>query len=97
MTKEQQYATLTAQIALLEAQKNALKLEIISAMNEAGESSKDTVWGKFTAYYTSSWTYTDAVKKLEEKVKIAKIKEEQKGIAKRKVSQALRYTARKED
>jgi cytochrome c556 len=95
-TKEREYATLTAQIAVLTAQRDALKLDIIKDMEAAGESSKETVWGKFTTYVTTTYKYTDAVKKLEEKVKVAKVKEQQKGLATAVETTSLRYTAPKE-
>lgn len=94
---EQQYAELQAQIAELTKQRDAIKAVIVEDMTRNGEMSKDTIYGKFTVYTTTSYTYTDAVKKLEEKVKIAKVKEEQKGLATKKETPSLRFTLAKHE
>lgn len=63
--------------------------------NEAKEPVKDPVFGTFTLARKRNWTYTESVKKLEEKVKIQKTKEQQKGLAKSSETPYLVYTAPK--
>lgn len=94
---EQKYAEIQAQIAELTKQRDAIKAVIIEDMLEHNETSRETTYGKFTVYTTTSYTYTDAVKKLEEKVKVAKVKEEQKGLATKKETPSLRFTLAKHE
>lgn len=46
-------------------------------------------YGKFVLKPKTSYTYTDKVKKLEEKVDLEKVKEVQQGLAEKKVTEYL--------
>lgn len=94
---EKKYAKIQAQIAELTKQRESIKAVIIDNMLEHNETSKDTTYGKFTVYTTTSYTYTDAVKKLEDEVKVAKVKEEQKGLAIKNETPSLRFTLAKHE
>ncbi len=48
--------------------------------------------GGYTVSRRSAWIYTDAVKALEEKVKLAKVKEQQKGLAEEGTTEYLVFT-----
>lgn len=90
-----QLATVQAQKAVLEAQEKALKLEILTDMEEKGESTMTNEYGKFTVSHRTSYTYSEKVQELEEKVKVAKVKEVQKGIAKESITTYLTATLTK--
>jgi hypothetical protein len=89
-------ATIQAQRKVLEAQEAELKLAIIDDMEARGEITATTNYGKATISFRTSYEYTDAVKKLAEKVKLAQVKEVQKGLAKEKTTKYLTFTLPKE-
>ena len=87
------YATIQQKISLLEEAKQELRSDILLEMQKSKVEKAETDYGIFTHAVRRTWMYTDEVKKLEEKVKIAKVKEEQKGLAKEKKTDYLLYTA----
>lgn len=89
------YATLREKIAELEAQESALKAEIMEAMGE--EKKVDSDYGTFTKAFRKSWTFSDKVKAIEEKLKIQKFTEQEKGIAACTETPYLVYKPIKED
>lgn len=91
-----QYATLSMQIKDLEAQRSALKENLISEFKSDGVEKVENDFGTFTTYPVTTWKYSPVLVKKEEAIKIAKIKEQEKGIAKAKTSDAFRFTPRKE-
>ena len=98
MQKEllKEYVKLETKFKELEEQKKALREEIVQAMRKEKMEKVETDFGSFTICYKSSYAYTDAIKKLEDKVKIAKIKEQEKGIAEKTTSEYLLFKAPKE-
>jgi len=76
-----EYARLTAQKKDLEGRINALKVDILSEMTEAKVTKIKTDVGNFTKACKTTWKYTDKVKTLEDKLKVEKIKEQEKGDA----------------
>lgn len=95
MTKR--YAALQAKIAALEGERDGLKIEILEAMDVAGVTKEKTIFGTFTCAFRTSYRYTSKIKELEEKLKLAKIKEEQQGTAKASKTTYLVFTAPKND
>jgi flagellar biosynthesis chaperone FliJ len=75
------YVKIEAKLKALAEEKEAIRDEIMTALSNEGIDKAETD------------TYSPAVKVLEEKVKLAKVKEEQNGKAVQKVSEHLRYTA----
>lgn len=65
----------------LEEEEKALKQQIEEVMQEEGKDREDTSFGTFTMAHRTYWKYTDKVKDLEEKVKLKKVEEEEKGLA----------------
>ena len=92
MQNIKQYASLVAKIKELEAQRDQLKIEIVSEMEKKNETKSVTDYGTFTRANRASWKYSDAIATMEEKVKVAKIKEQQKGIAKMSETEYLVFT-----
>lgn len=86
-------ATLQAQRKVLEAQEAQVKLQIIDAMEESGELQVVTEYGKATISHRTTYTYTEAVAKITEKLKLAKTKEEQSGKATAKETTYLTFTS----
>lgn len=86
------YRQVKKKLADWKQEEDQLKDQIIDGLNEEGVDKLESNWGTFTVAIRKSYEYSDEVKKLEEKVKLAKVKEEQKGIAKEKVSTYLRFT-----
>ncbi len=92
-----EYVDLQKTIDDLTAKKDALRVGILDGLKKENiEKLKDDTLGTFSVAHRSSWKYSPAVTKLEEKVKIAKNKEQEKGLAKETVSEHLLYTPIKE-
>jgi hypothetical protein len=75
----------------IDAQVTALKAEMLAYLQERGATKVTTEYGSFTVATRTSYTYTEAVKKLEEKTKLAKVKEEQKGLAQARETHYIVY------
>jgi hypothetical protein len=96
MTKKdalQQYAELKIQIAHLEKQAEALKPKVLTVVEKSG--GEDTPLGRFTLSSRKTWKYSEKVTKLVEKVKVAQVEEQEKGIAECTISNSLVFNAAK--
>lgn len=91
-----QYSAVMSQIKLLEEERDTLKREIVDTLEKDGTEKVETEWGKFTVAHRTSYQYSDKVDKIVERLKIAKIREEEKGIAKATETKYLVYTLNKE-
>ncbi len=87
-----EYAALEAEYRALEAKREAMRENIVNMFLKAkiDKMEVDNV-GSFTVGRRTSWTYTDAVKKIEERLKIARTKEQQKGLAKSSETEYLLF------
>lgn len=86
-----EYADVKHQIKALEEKEYALK-EILLAELEPIRVA-ETIWGKFSTATRKSYTYSEKVTALEDKVKIVKVEEQEKGIAKLKETPYLIFTS----
>jgi hypothetical protein len=84
-----QYASLVETFATLENEREILRIQIVKAFKEKQIEKHNTEFGHFSLGHRSTYEYSDAVKKLSDKVKIAKHKEEVSGKAKEKVTDYL--------
>ena len=89
------YAKLDAESKAIEAKKVLLKTELLAKMHQEKMEKAETLYGKFTIGSRLSWIYSPKIDKLTESLKMAKIKEEQKGTAKHTTSEFLVFTAPK--
>jgi len=98
MQKEllKKYAALRAKREALEAEEAEMKSLIVEDMQKNSLDKIESEFGMFTVCVKTSYKYTDKVKELEEKVKLAKIKEEEQGKAKASETSYLRYTPKSE-
>ena len=87
-----EYQKLETQYKILVDLRETMREKIVLEMTKEGTDKAETDYGRFTVGTRSSWEYTDAVKKLEERVKIAKIKEQQKGVATQSMTNYLVYS-----
>lgn len=91
----QAYAKLQAQIKELEGKRDGMKVTILEAFDKDGIEKQETTFGTFTRAHKTTYKYSDKVNALAEKVKLAKIVEEEKGIAKSSTSEYLVFTTKK--
>lgn len=91
----ERYADIKEQKKALETEEKLLSQEIMNQMEKEDVDKYDAGFGKFTIVAKTSYEYTESVKKLEEKVKLAKHKEEEQGKAKKVESTYLKFTATK--
>ena len=91
----EKYASLDAQIKVLEEQKEALKTEILSKMLENEEEKISTEFGNFTVTKLKKWTYPLEVVNKETDYKLAKSKAETDGTATFVENNSLRFSQAK--
>jgi hypothetical protein len=91
-----QLATIQAQRKVLEAQEAEVKLAIMNEMEKHEVESVTNKYGKFTYSARRSWIYSEAVDRMMEKIKLAKLKEEKRGIATPKITNYLTFTPNKQ-
>lgn len=93
----EKYISVKEAIAKLQEEEKMLKTSIVDDMKQNSLNTFTNDLGKFTVASRTNYTYSDKVKSMEEKVKIAKHKEVEKGIAKESITEYLVYTASKEE
>ena len=93
MTVYDEYATLEAQIKVLENKKDELRGLILNEMIEKGTEKFETALGKFSAIKLKRWEYPKKVITLGEDFKEAKAKAESTGEATYTESDSLRFSA----
>ena len=76
------YAEVREAIKELEAKEAEIKSEIVEDMQKNKLDKVESDFGMFTLASRKSWKFSDKVVALEEKLKIAKFTEQEKGIAK---------------
>lgn len=86
------YADIDLEFKLLEEKKAEAREKILVELKKNELEKVETDFGRFTVAHKTTWKYTDAVAKIADKLKIAKAKEEQKGLAKPVVSEYLLFT-----
>ena len=91
----QAFAKVQAQIKELEGKRDGLKVEIMAEMEKNKTSKLETTFGKFTIGSHASWTYSEKVESLVEKVKLQQIKEQETGKATKSETQYLLFTIKK--
>ena len=90
------YQQLENTLRIIEAEKSELRDKIVSSLHESNlEKFDHPEYGKLTLAKKSSWIYTAKIKIREEKLKVAKLKEEQSGKAERTEKEYLMYTVPK--
>ena len=84
MEKEllKRYATIKDKMRQLQDEELFLKEQILSDLKKNKLAKVESNFGNFTICTRYNWEYTDKVTTLEEKIKLAKLKEQEKGIAK---------------
>lgn len=87
------YAVLNSKIEELEAQKDALRPQIIQQMSEAHLDKVETGVGKFSITKLKKWAYPEAVLAINEEFKAAKAKAESTGEATYEETDSLRFTS----
>lgn len=92
----EEYVIIEEQFKLIEQKKKDARAAIVADFTKKNIEKVETDFGSFTISSRTVWSYTDAVKKLEEKVKIAKTKEQEKGVADATTTEFLLYTAPKQ-
>lgn len=77
----EQYVILDGEYKALESKREALREEILFDLKKNKKESVKMSFGVFTVVKKKLWKYTPAIKKIEDRLKIAKAKEQEKGLA----------------
>lgn len=86
-----QYHLIEQEYKAIEGKRQALREKIVETLKKEGLEKIESDYGSFTVARRSTWVYSKTVKNIEEKLKIAKTKEQQKGIAKSSETEYLLY------
>lgn len=86
------YVELEERLKSLEEEKELLRDKIILELQNSKIEKAETDFGTFTRVKRTSWEYTKKISALEEKLQIAKVKEQQSGKAKSSETESLRFT-----
>ena len=89
----EQYAKIKKEIEVLETIADDLKKKIVADMKERNMPKQQEAYGSFTLVKKAKYIYSDEVKKIEDIVKMAKIEEEEKGIAQIEETEYLTFKA----
>lgn len=87
----EQLAATAAERKDLEVKEKALKDSLLAEMKKVHHEKEETVYGTFTISRRSSYTYTPAVKALEEEVKMRKDEEQKRGLATESVTEYILF------
>ncbi len=87
----QKYFNLKTQIKQLEEAEKSLKEEIIKDLNASNVEKVATDFGSFTICKKVSWKYSDKVKTIADRLKMAQIREQEQGTAIPSESQYLMF------
>ena len=98
MNKElyKKYVDLRFQLRDLEEKEKSLKEEILADLQNNKVDKVETDFGAFTVCKKLSWSYSPAIKSKEEGLKIAKLKEQERGIAESSETNYLMFKEKKE-
>lgn len=90
--KIKEFLKLLAKMDDLKIAYEASRQALIEDMQKSKLEKAETDFGTFTRAKKSSWSYTEKVKELKEKVKVQEIKEQNSGVATKVENEYLRYT-----
>lgn len=91
----QRYLELTNQIQVLEEEKSTLGESIFNELKTDGLDKLQSEFGTFSLVKTAKYTFSEAVKALEDHLKKAKEEEKEKNIALVEEKETLRFQAKK--
>lgn len=81
----------------LEIEKQLLRDKIVTDLKKNKLDKVESDFGSFTVCEKKNWKYSGKVKSMEDKVKIAKDKEQKKGIAKVSITEYLLFKEREDE
>ncbi len=90
------YVSIRAKREAIEKEENAIREEILLEMQKNKLEKVESSFGNFTVGSRKTWSYSPKVTNLEEKVKVAKFKEQERGIAKASETNYLLFKGIKE-
>ena len=91
-----EFVKVDAEYKALEKKWEELRFAIVGRMKTENLTKFSHDLGTFTVAQKAVWSYSPAVDKLSERLKITKYKEELKGLAKKKITEYLKFTLNNE-
>lgn len=88
-----EFVKITSELKALEEKREALRESIVQEMDREKLTKVESDYGVFSIAQRVSYEYTDAIKKLKEKVKLAELKEQKTGKATERITQYLYFKA----
>lgn len=93
----QQYLQVKLELKRLEAEEGELKAKILDNFRKNQIDKLATDFGSFTVAKKTLWVYTEAVKKLADRLKLTQIREQEKGLATAKEQEYLVFREKQHD
>lgn len=90
-----EYALLEFELRAIESKKEALREQILAKMKAAKIDREPTEFGTFSLVPKINWTYTEMVERLKEKWELAKLREQKRGVALKKIDHYLKFSPAK--
>lgn len=87
-----EYAELKALIGELELREEILKKQILEDLHERGQTKVEGEYGIFTVVSKKRWKYSSKLIKYEEDLKIKKLEEQERGVAKAEIGEYIKFT-----
>lgn len=88
-----EYVEIEATIRKLEDAKEILRSQILSDLKSIdADKVESELFGTFSITSRTTWKYSPKVNEMEEKLKIAKVREQDREVATPIISESLRYT-----
>lgn len=92
-----QYLKVKLELKYLESQEQDLKQQILKEFRSNQIDKLATDFGSFTVAKRTSWIYTEAVKKIAERLKLQQIREQEQGLAQEKSQEYLLFKEKGHD
>lgn len=96
-TKLKEFLKIDEEYKAIGEKRDAIRAEILADFQKNKINKLDTDYGTFTVQGKTTYKYSATVDKLSDKLKLAKVKEEQNGTAKASVTEFIRFTAATND
>lgn len=87
-----EFVALQAKKEEIDSALEVLRAKIVGQLMTTGIEKEKTVLGTFTVATRVNWEYSPAIDALKEKMRLAQIKEQKKGIAEKHETHYLRFT-----
>ncbi|MGV8131604.1 MAG: hypothetical protein ACP5N7_05900 [Candidatus Pacearchaeota archaeon] len=92
-----EYADIKLQMKYLESKADELKVKMIQELRTIDGEKVENEYGKFSIGRRNNWTYSTKLEAKKQDIKVMEIEEQEKGVAKLKVTEFVTFKEIKND